>query len=99
MYNVRRNFMIYATDRDLGSASPEVALENTCDESVQDSADDVQPNVESLFPEDSYQMLQDISPGWEIPFGVWNNDLFDQFNAEFDMDMAEGFPCVGAPFQ
>ena len=97
MHNALRNCMIYGDRRNLGSASPDAAPQLSVDGSTQESAGDQLP-MESLFPEDSYQILQEINGnGWEIPFGVWNNEVYDQFNVGMDVDA--GFHDFGVPFQ
>ena len=100
LHNALRNCMIYGDRRNLGSAcsaSPEATPEPSNDGLRQDSKA-AQPISESLFPEDSYQILQEINgDGWEIPFGVWNNEVYDQFNVGVDLD--EGFHSFGMPFQ
>ena len=97
LHNALHNCMIYGDRRNLGSASPEATPEPSNGGLTQDSTE-AQPMTESLFPEDSYQILQEVNGDeWEIPFGVWNNEVYDQFNVGMNFD--EGFHNFGIPFQ
>ena len=97
VHSALHNCMIYGNRRNLGSASPEAAPQSSHDDSTQDSTGG-QLAMESLFPENSYDILQEVNgDGWEIPFGVWNDEVYDQFNLDMNMDL--GSHNFGVPFQ
>ena len=75
MHNALRNCMIYGNRPSLGSESPENASEASREEENRE----LPMTTEALDADNSYKILQGITGDWEFPFGVWNNDVFDEF--------------------
>lgn len=92
MYNALRNCMIYGNRPNLGSPTPEPVPDASYEH-----AEEEYTITEAQQPGESYQMIEDFAGGWEFPFGVWNNAVYEEICS--GTDFGEGLFSFGELLQ